>query len=125
MPSRSYGFCYSWGFSSLGRIEARVMPNLDRTGEIITATDRIRVFPGDDILLARSTPAAESSLALPPGDFLTSCSIPEILDHLAIGNQVWIDDGKIGATVIDCQPQPILPYCNVNWNSGYRSMRCL
>ncbi|NJO78839.1 MAG: hypothetical protein HC827_10140 [Cyanobacteria bacterium RM1_2_2] len=73
-----------------------------RTGEIFTATDRLRVFPGDHILLTRSAPTAEQALSLPPNYFLTSCSIPEILDHLTVENHVWIDDGKIGATVIDC-----------------------
>jgi pyruvate kinase len=75
-----------------------------RTGFIFTSTDRARVFPGDHILLTRSPLTPKSCFTLPPGYFLTQCSIPEILDHLAIGNSVWIDDGKIGATVVDCMP---------------------
>jgi pyruvate kinase len=79
-----------------------------RTGEVFPSTVRSRVFPGDHILLARSSFVSESPCSLPPNYFLTSCSIPEILDHLTVGNQVWIDDGKIGATVVNCAPDQFL-----------------
>lgn len=76
-----------------------------RTGPIFSSVDRSRLFPGDHILLCPPLPIAEQSLPLPPHYFLTSCSIPEVLDHLAVGDRVWIDDGKIGATVIEYHPK--------------------
>lgn len=79
-----------------------------RTGPILTMTDRSRVFRGDHILLTQSIPSSNQPIPLPAGYFLTSCSIPEILDHLMIGESVWIDDGKIGATVLDRHPEQFL-----------------
>jgi pyruvate kinase len=75
-----------------------------RTGTIFSSSDRSRLFPGDRILLTQSAPIAQQPISLPSGYFLTSCSIPKILEHLKSGDSVWIDDGKIGATVSECHP---------------------
>lgn len=75
-----------------------------RTGTIFSSTEGRRLFPGEHILLTQSAPIPEQPISLPPGYFLTSCSIPEILEHLKLGDSVWIDDGKIGATVSEPYP---------------------
>lgn len=75
-----------------------------RTGKIFSSSDRSRLFPGDRILLTQLDPIPQHPISLPPGYFLTSCSIPEILESLKKGDSVWIDDGKIGATVSECNP---------------------
>lgn len=103
-----------------------------RTGQILTGSDRDRVFPGDWIVLGSANGLAEGSsslwdlplpdlalpnlalpnLALPDLSlskdyFFTSCSIPAILEHLTVGDRVWIDDGKIGATVVKRHPEAL------------------
>jgi pyruvate kinase len=83
-----------------------------RTGKIIASSERKEVLPGDTIFLARNLAKAKNKLEQRSTDerkdsdranpqFLTSCSIPEILDSLTVGCAVWIDDGKIGTQVVD------------------------
>ena len=52
-----------------------------------------RVFCGDRIVLCRKDEPSPST------QFTAVCSIPEVLDTLRIGAEVWIDDGKIGTVV--------------------------
>ena len=61
-----------------------------RTGYVLTPPDRTRVFVGDLVLLGR-----EVTPALPETPFQMTCTAPEALDRLAVGNQVSIDDGKV------------------------------
>ena len=52
-----------------------------------------RVFCGDRIVLGRKEEPSKSNR------FAAVCSIPEVLDSLRSGAEVWIDDGKIGTVV--------------------------
>ena len=60
-----------------------------RTDRVLTPPDR-RLHIGDIILLAR-----EIQPALTEVPFQTTCTLPQILDRLAVGDQVSIDDGEL------------------------------
>lgn len=81
-----------------------------RTGEVVSLCDRKRVFVGDVIWLTEAAVDFESimptSLPTPLPAFQTCCSLPEILSQLSPSDSVWIDDGKIGATVVTPCPTP-------------------
>ena len=65
-----------------------------RTAEVWTAADRKRVLPGDRLLLCRS--------AIPEGNrfpFGATCSMPEVIDRLAVGARVYVDDGRFAGRV--------------------------
>jgi pyruvate kinase len=76
-----------------------------RTGAVLAPHDKKRVFTGDRIVLSRREPEPESEAKTDKSVeyFQTSCTIPSILDLLAVDTPVYIDDGKIQARVIDTQ----------------------
>jgi len=61
------------------------------------------VHPGDRLLLARDSQPGEPARLDVDGEVLQIARIgitcPEIIDDLQVGHRVFIDDGKIGATV--------------------------
>ena len=71
-----------------------------RTGEVLTEG---RLFPGDRLLLCRESPDPELPVA-----HQASCTLPEILDSLQIGEAVWMDDGRMGAIVEALRPEGAL-----------------
>jgi pyruvate kinase len=76
-----------------------------RTGAVLAPHDKKRVFTGDRIVLSRREPELASAAEIDKSVeyFQTSCTIPSILDLLAVNTPVYIDDGKIQARVIDTQ----------------------
>ena len=63
-----------------------------RTGAVRRPADHGRLGPGDTLLLHR------------PGDFsgdgfAAACQVPTVLDQLAPGHRVFVDDGKLGTVV--------------------------
>jgi pyruvate kinase len=80
-----------------------------RTGQVLAPLDRKRVFRGDLILLSRCLPElgseveAGEAIPSPVDNFQTCCTVPEIIDLLAIDTPVYIDDGKIRTRVVDTQ----------------------
>lgn len=56
----------------------------------------MRVHLDDTIMLTRSM---EPRPAVTDPPFVIGCSLPEVFDDAAIGDEVWIDDGRIGAVV--------------------------
>lgn len=70
-----------------------------RTGRVVTPPDRNRVFAGDTILLAREIqpPRADTP-------FQMTCTTPEVLDRLAPGAAVSIDDGTLHGIVVAAAP---------------------
>jgi pyruvate kinase len=75
-----------------------------RTGTVLAPPDKKRVFLGDRILLLRSVPELAGEDIISPIDyFQTCCTVPSILDLLAVDNPVYIDDGKIQTHVVDAQ----------------------
>ncbi len=71
-----------------------------RTGEVLTAG---RISVGDRLMLLRQSP--DPKLPIP---HQTSCTLPEILDCLKVGESVWFDDGRMGARVEALQPEGAL-----------------
>jgi pyruvate kinase len=78
-----------------------------RTGAVLVPHHKKRVFKGDLIVLSRRFPEPESAKNLAKSThvehFQTSCTIPSILDLLAVDTFISIDDGKILTRVIDTQ----------------------
>jgi pyruvate kinase len=80
-----------------------------RTGEVFTSDGLAhpdhppRVMQGDRIHLTHT-----SVSALPEGMVQTTCTLPEVLDQLQVGNMVWIDDGHIGCTVEEIAPDGVV-----------------
>jgi pyruvate kinase len=65
-----------------------------RTAQVVTPPDRSRVHIGDVVLLARQpSPAA----GVP---FQMTCSHPEVLDRLAVGDGVSIHDGQLHGPIV-------------------------
>jgi pyruvate kinase len=101
----------------------------DRTIYLDEDTELRRISPHAPERAARPirVPAQAQSLRLAPGDLLwlkadgslghparlsspasIACAVPELLSALAPGQQVWFDDGKIGATVEELAPAGVL-----------------
>jgi pyruvate kinase len=76
-----------------------------RTGAVFAPRHKKRVFKGDLIVLSRrgSESAADPAKSTHVEQFQTSCTIPSILDLLAVDTPVSIDDGKILTRVVDTQ----------------------
>ena len=76
-----------------------------RTGGVLAPHHKKRVFKGDRIVLSRREPELEITAEIDKSIeyFQTSCTIPSILDLLAVDTPVYIDDGKIWTQVIDTQ----------------------
>jgi pyruvate kinase len=74
-----------------------------RTGPVFTPPHKKRLFRGDYLVLARSHPDSSlTPLNSPlPVDCQTTCTVPEILDHLNVGSRIYIDDGKLRARVVE------------------------
>jgi pyruvate kinase len=67
--------------------------------ETVHAAGKVRLFRGDRIALVREMANATSADAV-----IVTMSFPEIIDTLAPGKEVWIDDGKIGTRVLAAAP---------------------
>ncbi len=70
-----------------------------RTEEIL-APDKGRLYVGDRLLLTRGAPSPSKEFP-----FQARCGIPEALDQLEVGANVWIDDGSLGAKVESIRPE--------------------
>ena len=62
-----------------------------------------RIHQGEKLLLTQQVPIDADKKV-----FQANCTIPEILTQLQVNDQVWIDDGKIGATVKSLLPEGVL-----------------
>lgn len=65
-----------------------------RTEAVVTPEERRRLFPGDTIRLGRTLVPAT-----PEMPFQMTCSEPAVLDRLAVGTAVSIDDGGVEGTI--------------------------
>jgi pyruvate kinase len=73
-----------------------------RTGEILAPEGR-RLHMGDTLLLTSGAPRLH-----PEAELQASCTLPEVLEQVAPGAAVWIDDGKIGCVVERRLPEGLL-----------------
>ncbi|WP_199243467.1 pyruvate kinase [Hymenobacter sedentarius] len=88
------------------------------------APDTLFWSPAGEAMLQR-IPRLEAFLLLRPGDVLQlnrypgaldstgtqaaiGCTMPELLDHVKLGERVWFDDGKIGGVVEQVEPDALL-----------------
>jgi pyruvate kinase len=66
-------------------------------GELPAIEQAHRVGRGDRVILTRSLDPAQPT---PTGStHRIGCTLPEAFDHARTGEQVWLDDGKIGGTI--------------------------
>ncbi len=65
---------------------------------------KIRVFEGDQLRLSADARPGEPARLDPAGNVIeparVPCAEPRVFERLAVGDPVWIDDGKIGARVV-------------------------
>lgn len=66
-----------------------------RTTDVSTPPDRTRLHVGDEVMLCRTAAASSGGPA-----FRTSCSLPQVFDHLKVGDRVSIDDGKLRGNIV-------------------------
>ena len=63
--------------------------------ETVHAAEKIRLHKGDRLVMVRGM-----SNALAADAVIATIAFPEVLDQLAPGKEVWINDGKIGTRVV-------------------------
>ena len=70
-----------------------------RTADI--SDDKVRLQPGDRFLLTKE------AISKPGDDFKLAvrCALPEVFEQIAVGQSVWIDDGKLGAVIEQLLPE--------------------
>ena len=63
----------------------------------------LQLQPGDLLHVTRDCVAGHPATFDSAGNLLTpatiGCTIPEIVDHVQVGEVIWFDDGKIGGTI--------------------------
>lgn len=74
-----------------------------RTGQVILPDPKQRLVKGDHILLTRDKPADPQRFPIQ-----AECMLPEVLDQLQPGAEVWINDGKMGTGVETILPEGVL-----------------
>lgn len=74
-----------------------------RTGEVILPEPKYRLVEGESLLLTGSQAADTQRFPLQVG-----CTLPEVLDQLRMGAEVWIDEGKLGTRVEAILPEGLL-----------------
>jgi pyruvate kinase len=70
-----------------------------RTGQVVAARDDVRVSAGDLVLLVGGSPAPAAGFKA-----VVECSVPAAVAQLAPGDDVFVDEGRIGATVVERTP---------------------
>lgn len=70
-----------------------------RLQRVLPPASQSRIYLGDCLLLTPQAPTLPH-----PTHFQASCSHPQVLSRLQIGDSIWIDDGKVGA-VVESSPE--------------------
>jgi pyruvate kinase len=74
-----------------------------RTGQVVLSEPKQRLHRGEHLLLTREIQVASQQFPVQ-----AVCQLPEVLDQLPIGAQVWIDEGKLGTQVEAIFPEGLL-----------------
>ena len=74
-----------------------------RTGQVSLPEPKQRLHKGEHLLLTRESPVVS-----PHYPIQVACQLPEVLDQLQVGTEVWIDDGKLGTQVEVILPEGLL-----------------
>ncbi|MFN2381744.1 MAG: pyruvate kinase, partial [Guyparkeria sp.] len=81
-------------------------------GGFDTRPVKVHVFEGDQLRLSKDQTPGEPARLDPAGIVLkparVPCAEPRVFDYLAVGDSVWIDDGKIGARALEVDPHGAL-----------------
>jgi len=64
-----------------------------RLGKVTKPKHKHRIYQGECLVLTRDSPKNNGN------HFQASCTLPEVLDRIQVGETAWIDDGRIGARV--------------------------
>jgi pyruvate kinase len=88
-------------------LPCKIMMDLAGPKVRTTAINRIKgektAFVGEHILLTRGEEVTRDDV-----EFQTGCTLPDAIDQVTVGAQVWFDDGKIGAVVEKVVPEGLL-----------------
>lgn len=75
----------------------------DRTGDLPAHEEPILLRPGDTLVLTAepgtAAPVPRDGEGRPVGPARISCSLPEVLRDVCVGERIWFDDGKIGGRI--------------------------
>jgi len=74
-----------------------------RLGQVIAPKHKHRILQGECLLLTHDLPGSKDTTC-----FQATCTLPEVLDRLQVGETAWIDDGRIGARVEALTDQGVL-----------------
>jgi pyruvate kinase len=74
-----------------------------RTGHVALPEPKQRLHVGERVLLTRGTPVVSQHYPVQ-----VACQLPEVLDQLLVGAEVWIDQGKLGTQVEAILPEGLL-----------------
>ncbi len=74
-----------------------------RTGQVALPEPKQRLHVGERVLLTRGTPVVSQHYPVQ-----VACQLPEVLDQLRVGAEVWIDEGKLGTQVEAMLPEGLL-----------------
>ena len=67
----------------------------------VAGEDKPRLFRGSRLMLQQKITKGRS------GGIVATTNVPEVLGALAVGHEVWIDDGKVGARVVSTFPDMV------------------
>ncbi|MDO8364016.1 MAG: pyruvate kinase [Actinomycetota bacterium] len=80
-------------------------PDVVAIGELPATDQSHRVVANDHVVLTRSLTPAEPT---GPGEVhRIGCTLPEVFGRVAVGQRVWLDDGKIGGVICRVAPDEI------------------
>ncbi len=89
---------------ALRRRGARGAAASTRIGPLEALPGELRLRQGDRLVLTRSLEPGRAAQLDRRGRVLSpariGCTLPEVFEHVRIGESVWLDDGKIGARVV-------------------------
>ncbi len=74
-----------------------------RTGQVVLPEPKQRLHVGEHMLLTRGAPVVSQQYPMQ-----VECQLPEALDQLQVGAQVWIDEGRLGTQVEAILPEGLL-----------------
>ena len=86
-----------------------------RTGQVMLPEPKQRLHIGEHMLLTRGTPIVSQQYPVQ-----VECQLPEVLDQLQVGAEVWIDEGKLGTQVEAILPEGLLLRVTHARNKGER-----
>ena len=82
----------------LGGPKVRTVRRKRNDKDVYHVGDKLLLTATPDLALLSKVKHKKDKRALP----VVGCTLPEVLDRLVAGERVYIDDGRIGARVLDC-----------------------